>query len=165
MERVWAPWRMEYILNVKPDHCILCIDSDPANDRELLVLHRTALSFVMLNRFPYSNGHLMVSPYRHVSGLNDLTDDELMDIMKNVRLCGNILTKLASTQGLNIGVNIGKAAGAGVDSHLHIHIVPRWTGDTNFMTVINDLRVMPENLFDTYDTLLPGFAAHDSFLP
>ena len=119
----------------------------------------------MLNRFPYSNGHLMVSPHRHVSNLDDLGDDELLDLMKNVRLCANILTEIAAPQGLNIGVNLGKAAGAGVDDHLHIHIVPRWTGDTNFMTVVSDLRVMPENLLDTYDTLLPAFAAHDSSLP
>jgi ATP adenylyltransferase len=112
----------------------------------------------MLNRYPYSNGHLMVSPFRHVASLEALTDEELLDLMKCVRLCCRILSNVAATQGFNVGINVGKAAGAGVDDHLHVHVVPRWTGDTNFMTVISDLRVMPENLLATYDLLLPAFA-------
>jgi ATP adenylyltransferase len=156
---------MEYIRNDKTEHCILCIEDATATDRELLVLHRTTLSFVMLNRYPYSNGHLMVSPKRHLSNLSDLSDEESLDLMKTVSFSADVLLKIAAPQGLNIGVNIGKAAGAGIDAHLHIHIVPRWMGDTNFMTVINDLRVMPENLLDTYDTLLPGFTSHGTSIP
>jgi ATP adenylyltransferase len=159
MERLWAPWRMEYILAEKPDECILCVGTDTARDRERLVLYRTSLSTVMLNRFPYSNGHLMVSPLRHTAGLDALDDTELLDLMKTVRLCCRILYEIAAPQGINVGINIGQAAGAGVDDHLHLHVVPRWSGDTNFMTVVGDLRVMPENLLTSYDRLLPSFAA------
>ena len=158
MERIWAPWRMEYILADKPEGCILCVASYPSGDRDRLILHRTASSFVMLNRYPYSNGHLMVSPFRHVASLEALTDEELLDLMKCVRLCCRILSDAAATQGFHIGINVGKAAGAGVDDHLHVHVVPRWAGDTNFMTVIGDVRVMPENLLASYDLLLSAFA-------
>lgn len=158
MERVWAPWRMEYIRNDKPAAgCILCLGSDSGNDRERLVLHRTSSSFVMLNRFPYSNGHLMVSPLRHLSTLEDLTDEELCDLTRTVRLACRVLTTASSPQGINLGANFGKAAGAGIDDHLHIHLVPRWNGDTNFMTVIGDIRVMPENLSATYGILSQAF--------
>lgn len=158
MERIWAPWRMEYILADKPEGCIFCVSSDSSGDRDRLIVHRTASSFVMLNRYPYSNGHLMASPFRHVASLEALTDEELFDLMKCVRLCCRILSDVAATQGFNVGINAGKAAGAGVDDHLHVHVVPRWAGDTNFMTVIGDVRVMPENLLASYDLLLPAFA-------
>lgn len=159
MERIWAPWRMEYLLADKADGCILCITHNTASDRDLLILHRTSLSFVMLNRYPYSSGHLMVCPYRHVASIADLTDEELLDMMTSVKLGCSILESVASPDGINVGINMGKAAGAGVDDHLHIHVVPRWNGDTNFMTVISDVRVMPENLLSTYDLLLPAFHA------
>jgi ATP adenylyltransferase len=150
---------MEYILAAKPEGCILCIGADTSRDRERLVLHRTPLSSVMLNRYPYSNGHLMVSPLRHTAALQDLSDGELLDLMRTVRRCCCILDTVAAPQGINVGVNMGKAAGAGVDDHLHLHVVPRWAGDTNFMTVIGDLRIMPENLMTTYERLQPLFAA------
>lgn len=160
MERVWAPWRMEYIRNDKPPGgCVLCIGSDDRTDAERLVLHRTPLSFVMLNRYPYSNGHLMVSPLRHLSTMDDLTDEELCDLTRTLRLACRVLTRASSPQGINLGANLGKAAGAGIDDHLHIHLVPRWTGDTNFMTVIGDIRVMPENLSVTYGLLVEAFRA------
>jgi ATP adenylyltransferase len=162
MDRIWAPWRIEYILNDKPAECILCEEGDGACDRERLILLRTPHSLVMVNRYPYTNGHLMIAPRRHTADMGALTPDEMLDLFKTLDLCRVILQDAASPQGFNIGMNLGRAAGAGVDDHLHIHIVPRWNGDTNFMTVLGDLRVMPENLFRTYDNLLPLFnAAHD----
>ena len=159
MERIWAPWRMDYIVNEKPAGCIFCVSNNGGEqDRQSLILCRTPLSLVMLNRYPYNNGHLMVAPLRHTADLNELSPDEMLDLFETLRRCRNILQDTASPQGFNIGINLGKASGAGVDEHLHIHIVPRWNGDTNFMSVISDLRVMPENLQCTYDKLLPGFA-------
>lgn len=157
MERIWAPWRIDYIVNEKPSGCIFCIPSEKTDDRENLILYRTPFSFVMLNRYPYNNGHLLVAPFRHTADLDDLSDEEMLDLFAAVRRCRNILRDAASPQGFNIGINLGKAAGAGVDEHIHIHIVPRWNGDTNFMSVVDDLRVMPENLKSTYEKLLPGF--------
>ncbi len=159
MERLWAPWRIEYILADKPAGCIFCVGDSRERDRERLILHRGFASLVMLNRYPYTNGHLMVAPYRHTSDLDQLSDAEMLDLFKTVRLCRSILQQTASPQGFNIGVNLGRAAGAGVDEHIHIHIVPRWNGDTNYMSVIADIRVMPENLLTTYDRLLPAFQA------
>lgn len=157
MERLWAPWRMEYIRNSEGGGCVFCIGSDAGTDRERLVLCRTPHSFVIMNRYPYSNGHLMVAPFRHTAELNDLTDDEMLDLFKTLSLCRNVLRETLRPGGFNVGINLGRDAGAGVDDHLHIHIVPRWQGDTNFMTVIADLRVIPEELRTTYDTLRPAF--------
>jgi ATP adenylyltransferase len=160
MERLWAPWRMEYILGERPDHCIFC-DLGEADDRDRLILCRTTCSFVMLNRYPYTNGHMMIAPYRHTADLDELTDDEMLDLFKTVAICRNVLQHAAAPQGFNVGINLGRAAGAGVDEHLHLHIVPRWSGDTNYMSVLADIRVMPENLTATYDALLPGFRGVD----
>ncbi len=157
MERLWAPWRMEYILLDKPEECIFCVPECPECDRERLILHRTPLSLVMLNRYPYTNGHLMIAPRRHTSEMDTLSAKEMLDLFETLRLCRRVLEETASPQGFNIGINLGRAAGAGIDEHLHIHIVPRWNGDTNYMTVIDDIRVMPENLLTTYDRLFPGF--------
>lgn len=158
MERLWAPWRIEYILNDKPNGCIFCPVEGVA-DRERLILHRSPLSLVMLNRYPYTNGHLMVSPLRHTADMDSLSEAEMLDLFRTVRLSRRVLEEAAAPQGFNIGINLGKAAGAGVDEHIHIHIVPRWNGDTNYMSVISDVRVMPENLFTTYEKLLPDFVA------
>ena len=159
MQRLWAPWRMEYIVNDKETACIFCIDNNEDRDRELLILHRSILSLVMLNRYPYTNGHLLIAPIRHTADMNSLSDAEMLDLFKTLSLCRSILQDVAAPQGFNIGINLGRAAGAGVDEHLHLHIVPRWNGDTNFMSVLADLRVMPENLLTTYDSLLPAFIA------
>ncbi len=159
MERLWAPWRMEFILNEKPPGCIFCLGEKKSEDSDKvrLILRRDSLTFIMMNRYPYTCGHLLVSPYRHVGALQDLLPDEMLQLFENVRLACGLLSKVISPQGFNIGINVGKAAGAGVDDHLHIHVVPRWVGDSNFMTVISDVRVMPENLSATYDKLLPEF--------
>ncbi len=157
MKRVWAPWRMEYIANNKDKGCIFCVSPENADEREKLIMHRTTHSIVMLNRYPYTNGHLMIAPRRHTADMNELSEDEMLDLFKVLRLCRNVLQETAAPQGFNVGINLGKAAGAGVDEHMHIHIVPRWNGDSNFMTVIGDIRVMPENLLNSYDRLLPVF--------
>ena len=159
MKRLWAPWRIEYITMEKPRECIFCLREERAKDRDNLVLHRTPLALVMLNRYPYTNGHLLISPHRHVADLNALTTEEQLDLFHLIRMGCNVLTEAAAPQGFNIGMNLGKAAGAGVDEHLHFHVVPRWNGDTNFISVVADLRVMPENLLATYDRLLPCFSA------
>lgn len=152
---------MEYILNQKAEGCIFCRSEDKEKDRDDLVLHRSGHSYVMMNRYPYCNGHMLVSPYRHVADLEKLSSEEMLDLFATVAKCCKVLTEKFLPQGFNIGINLGKAAGAGVDDHLHVHIVPRWVGDTNYMTVIADVRVMPENLMATYDKLLPGFLSVD----
>lgn len=165
MERVWAPWRMDYILDEKPSGCIFCLPERTEGDRQHLVLHRTPLSLVMLNRYPYTNGHLMVAPRRHTADMDALSDPEMLDLFRTVRLCRGILEEEASPQGFNIGLNLGRAAGAGIEDHLHVHIVPRWNGDTNFMTVVADLRVVPEGLLAAYDKLYPRFASRPQQVP
>lgn len=150
---------MDYILDEKPHGCIFCLDARTDEDRQNLVLYKTPLSLVMLNRYPYTNGHLMVAPRHHTAELDSLTDVEMLDLFRTVRLCRSVLEEEASPQGFNIGLNLGRAAGAGIEDHLHIHIVPRWNGDTNFMTVVADVRVVPEGLLTTYDRLYPRFAA------
>lgn len=157
MERLWAPWRMEYITDDKFHGCIFCSGPEQATDRERLILWRSPLSLVMMNRYPYSNGHLMVSPNRHTADLNTLSAEEMLDLFETLRLCRNILQENLSPQGFNIGLNLGRAAGAGIEEHLHFHIVPRWGGDANFMTVVAEVRVIPEHLLATYDKLLPAF--------
>jgi len=158
MERLWAPWRIDYIVNTKPTGCIFCVPSERENDRQSLILCRTPFSLVMLNRYPYNNGHLMIAPFRHTADMDELSEEEMLDLFSTLRRCRKVLQEIASPQGFNIGINLGKAAGAGVDEHIHIHIVPRWNGDTNFMSVIGDLRVMPENLDRTYEKLFPEFS-------
>lgn len=154
MERIWAPWRMSYIKTLNNDEgCIFCAAWNSDNDREKLVLERSEHSLIMLNLFPYTNGHMMAAPKRHTSNLDELSDIELLDLMKTVRRARNLLQKVARPDGFNVGINLGRGAGAGIEDHLHIHVVPRWIGDANFMTVIGDIRVIPEGLMITYDQL------------
>lgn len=154
MERIWAPWRMTYISNANhEDGCIFCRAVEADNDRERLVLARREYSLIMLNRYPYTCGHLMVAPLRHTAEMDDLNDNELLDLMRGVRRSCALLRQVANPEGFNIGINLGKAAGAGVEEHLHIHIVPRWNGDTNFMSVVGDVRVIPEGLMESFDRL------------
>lgn len=155
MDRLWAPWRMEYLSKAGAQGCVFCRQGD---DRELLVLRRTPRVLVMLNGYPYSNGHLMVAPVRHTADLDALSDREMLELLRSVALCRRVLTRASAPQGFNIGLNLGKAAGAGVEDHLHLHVVPRWNGDSNFMSVVAEVRVLPESLRATYDRLLPFFA-------
>lgn len=152
MERIWAPWRMEYISNATHDKgCIFC--PLETSDRERLILARSRFSLLMLNRFPYTGGHMMAAPVRHTAELDDLSDEELLDLMRILSTGRSLLQRVANPDGFNIGINLGRAAGAGVEEHLHIHIVPRWNGDSNFMTVVGDLRIIPESLDAVYDQL------------
>lgn len=159
MDRIWAPWRIGYITADKPAGCVFCVGDGDAGDRDRLILYRSTFSFIIMNLYPYTNGHLMVIPYRHTSALDDLDDAELLDFMQTLRLARRCLELAFSPQGFNIGMNLGHAAGAGVEEHLHFHVVPRWHGDTNFMTVTADLRVIPEAMQATYDNLATVFAS------
>ncbi|MEN6372677.1 MAG: HIT domain-containing protein [Armatimonadota bacterium] len=153
MERIWAPWRVQYISAEKEDGCIFCDKPKQEKDKENYILHRGDQALLMLNAYPYNNGHLMVAPYRHVADISDLTDDELLSIMHLVSLGKQALAKAFSPDGYNIGINMGKTAGAGIADHIHVHIVPRWNGDTNFMPVIADTKVMPQALSNTFDQI------------
>lgn len=153
MDRLWAPWRIEYIKGEKPTGCLFCQRAAEDRDRQNLILWRSERGFVILNRYPYTNGHLMVAPYTHVPSLEDLAPDALAELMGMVQRCVRLLRRAMRPDGFNIGINLGEAAGAGVADHVHIHVVPRWSGDTNFMPVLADVRVMPEALENTYDTL------------
>jgi ATP adenylyltransferase len=159
MKQLWAPWRIEYILSPKPDGCVFCIPLHSEEDEQRLVLYRGQHSFVIMNIFPYNCGHLMVTPYRHISNLQEVTEDESSEVMKLLRQCSNILQDCFQCHGQNLGLNIGEAAGAGIREHLHFHIVPRWNGDSSFMAVLDEVRVMPEHLLATYARLKPFFDA------
>jgi len=148
-KQLWAPWRLEYIAEADEEsECIFC-RAAAADDEEGLVVHRGEHAFVLLNKFPYASGHLMVASYRHVGELGDLTDEEALEVH---RLAERGLTALAETyapQGYNLGWNLGRIAGAGIVDHVHLHVVPRWAGDTNFMPVLADVKVLPEHLSET----------------
>ena len=157
MERLWAPWRLAYVTGASGgiDDCIFCHASEPGRDELVLVRGRT--SYVILNLYPYNNGHLMVVPNRHVATLASTTGDEQVELMRYTRHAEIALTEAYTPQGINIGVNLGRPAGAGVLDHLHVHLVPRWNGDTNFMTVVGNVRVLPEDLGATARKLRPIF--------
>ena len=153
-ERLWAPWRLSYIEKPTPHGGCFFVDL-PAqtNDRENLILFLGKTAFVMLNGFPYTSGHLMVAPYKHTAEMSELDDAELLEINKLLARSLGWLKAAYKPDGFNIGVNLGRSAGAGVPSHIHWHIVPRWDGDTNFMTVVGEVRVLPQSLQDSYDRL------------
>jgi ATP adenylyltransferase len=157
MDRLWAPWRLAYVTAAPPTStdCIFC-DAFKSADAELTVF-RGPHAFVILNLYPYNNGHLMVVPNRHVNALALLTPDEQNEMMALTSLSEMALTEEYRPQGINVGINLGRAAGAGIENHLHIHLVPRWTGDTNFMTAIGETRVLPEDLPKTAKRLRPIF--------
>jgi ATP adenylyltransferase len=149
---------MEYILsNEKADSCVLCPGSDRSKDAERLILRAGPKSLVIMNKYPYINGHLLVAPNRHVGALGDLADDEMLDLMRLVRNSVDILGEHMGPEGFNVGLNLGRVAGAGMEDHLHFHIVPRWNGDTNFMAVLGDVRVIPQHIRETYNELRPYF--------
>ncbi|HPI73985.1 MAG TPA: HIT domain-containing protein [bacterium] len=157
MKKLWAPWRMEYILQEKPSGCIFCDKPKQNQDRENLILHRGAACFVIMNFYPYNNGHLMVVPYRHSADLDALTAAEQSEMMSLLGRCTTILTQQLKPHGFNIGMNLGRTAGAGIDDHLHFHIVPRWSGDTNFMPVTGHTKVLSQGLQESWDQLKPWF--------
>jgi ATP adenylyltransferase len=153
VEHIWAPWRVEFILGEKPKGCILCQRPKEKDDKSNLVLYRGKENFVILNRFPYNPGHLMISPYRHVPSLEEMTDAEMQEHFDLVRRSTKALRQAFRPAAFNIGINIGRAAGAGIGDHIHTHVVPRWDGDTNFMPVLADTRILPEALAATYQKL------------
>ena len=153
MKQIWAPWRIEYIRMQKPAGCILCDKPEQKDDVANYILYRGDNNFVIMNSYPYNPGHLMVAPYRHVANLEELTDAERHEHFDIVSRSIKLLKEVFGPAGFNIGMNIGKVAGAGIDDHIHTHIVPRWQGDTNFMPVIADVRVVPEALAETYKKL------------
>ena len=153
MERLWAPWRLEYITGEQIEGCIFCVFPQQDDDRGNRILYRGKHAYVIMNAFPYSNAHLLIPPYRHVADLSELTDEESLDVMRLAQMSIRVLKEAVRPDGLNIGVNQGTAAGAGIADHIHMHIVPRWNGDTNFMPVFADVKVIPEALEATYDKL------------
>ena len=156
MEQIWAPWRMPYILQAEKGGCFLCEKPREEKDESNLILYRGKGNFIILNAFPYNPGHLMVAPYRHLGRLEDLTDVESEEHFSMIKLGVKLLTEVISPAGFNIGVNLGKVAGAGLDDHIHTHIVPRWQGDTNFMPAVATTKVLPEALAETYKKLKDG---------
>lgn len=162
MKRLWTPWRMEYLKapkGVETGGCIFCdkLRAPTEQDRDNLVLLRGARAFVMLNLYPYANGHMLVAPYQHSGDLESLDGETLKEVMLLVNKGIRALKRTMNPQGFNVGANIGRAAGAGVEDHVHLHVVPRWVGDTNFMPVLSDTRMIPELLPQTYDMLLAAF--------
>lgn len=149
-EQIWAPWRLSYIVTTKdqpPEGCFLCrIAADPASDTDNLVIARGARTLTVLNRYPYNNGHLLVAPLSHKANLEDLDDEELLEGMQSLTAMTRLIRQRMSAEGFNIGVNLGRIAGAGVPGHLHWHLVPRWSGDTNFMPVLANVNVIPQSL-------------------
>lgn len=165
MQHLWAPWRMQFIeeLRDKSRGCVFCEHQKDGDDKERLILHRGKTSFVMMNRYPYNNGHLLIIPYRHVAKLSDLNPEEHLEMMGLCAGSADIMSKAIEAEGFNCGLNLGKIAGAGIADHVHMHIVPRWLGDTNFLPVLADTHSMPEYLGQTYDRLIEGFKAlHDA---
>lgn len=157
-EYLYSPWRLDYVSTAKEPGCILCRHKDRSKDKEHLILHRAPHCFVMQNLYPYNNGHLMVVPYDHCDRLSLLTAEQRADLMETVALCERVLKEVYSCDGINVGLNLGEAAGAGIAEHLHIHLVPRWKGDSNFMSVVSGLRVIPESFASSYERLQAGFA-------
>ncbi len=159
MSNLWAPWRINYILGPKADECVLCIGTDKTLDPDKQVLYRGKHCFAIMNKYPYCNGHIMVAPYGHVADISALEPKVAAELMSLIQASAKILKEHFKCSGMNIGINIGEAAGAGVREHLHCHLVPRWVGDSNFMAVLADVRTIPQHLTETYRALLPKFSA------
>ena len=157
-ERLWAPWRLEYIKGPKDDECIFCAGPAAGDDAAKYIVHRGEHCFAILNAFPYNNGHLMISPYRHVPSIEELDDDALLELMTLTQRSLRALRTAYAPEGFNLGINQGKIAGAGVEHHVHLHVVPRWGADTNFMPVIGNTRLLPEALRDSYAQLVEAFS-------
>jgi ATP adenylyltransferase len=159
--RIWAPWRLPYVKDASKDsesECLFCAKPAQGDDEASLIVHRERLCYVMLNLFPYTNGHLMIAPFEHVATLPELDPDTLAEMMALTQRAMAALEREYSPHGYNVGFNQGRVAGAGVEHHIHMHIVPRWGGDTNYMPVLADTRVMPQSLEQSYEALRKGFA-------
>ena len=155
-ERIWAPWRLKYVKDASKDseqECIFCAKPNAGDDAENLIVHRGDRCFVILNLFPYTNGHLMVAPYDHIATLPEVDAETIAEMMALAQRSMRALEEVYEPHGYNVGFNQGRVAGAGVEHHIHMHVVPRWGGDTNFMPVLADARVMPQSLADSYEAL------------
>lgn len=161
MEQLWAPWRMSFIKSEKNVGCIFCAKPKENQDEKNFILHKNHSAMVMMNIFPYNYAHLLVSPYEHVNGIDLLPKETLAGLMNTLQASVSILKETLQPEGFNIGMNMGKSAGAGIEDHIHFHIVPRWNGDTNFMPLLAEVKVMPEHLESTYRKLLPQFKARN----
>jgi len=164
LKPLWAPWRIDYILGEKPGGCIFCdkVKQDPSEDRAGGILLRGEFAFVMLNAYPYNPGHVMISPYDHVDTLEKVPPEPLAEVMVLTRLSEIAIREAVNPNGFNVGINVGRAAGAGIEEHLHLHLLPRWMGDVNFMPAVGGVHVIPEALLATYDKLRPAFDRLDA---
>lgn len=158
-QRIWAPWRLRYVSNAKNiTDCVFCAKPDEGDDRKALIVHRGERCYVILNLFPYTSGHLMIAPFEHVGRLQEIeaaVTSELMDLAQQAM---SRMEDVYDPEGFNVGINQGRVAGAGVEGHIHLHVVPRWAGDNNYMPVLADTRVMPQSLEESYDALRGGFS-------
>lgn len=158
MDRLWTPWRFDYISKVdQTSSCVFCGILEESDDTANLVLYRGRSVYAVMNLFPYTTGHLLIVANRHISCLNDASDEELTDFILLSRRCENALRREYHPNGFNMGFNVGKAAGAGIEAHLHMHVLPRWVGDSNFVSVVGETRILPEELATTYQRLSPYF--------
>jgi len=154
MDWLWSPWRYRYVTKASPsDACIFCGKSSASQDEENLIVFRGERNFVLLNLFPYTSGHLMIAPYAHISTLGEAEEETLFEMMRLARRTEQNLRSAYQPQGMNLGMNLGECAGAGIAGHIHLHMLPRWTGDANFMTTIGETRVVPEDIQETYRKL------------
>jgi ATP adenylyltransferase len=157
-QRIWAPWRLRYVKDAKhSDECVFCTKPTDGDDRQALIVHRGERCFVILNLFPYTNGHLMIAPFEHVGRLQEIEQDVTAEMMTLSRQAMSRLEEVYEPEGFNVGMNQGRVAGAGVEGHIHLHVVPRWAGDNNYMPVLADTRVMPQSLEESYDAMVGGF--------
>jgi ATP adenylyltransferase len=157
-ERIWAPWRLKYVKDANAsDECIFCTKPESGDDRQALIAHRGESCFVILNLFPYTNGHLMVSPFAHIGRFQDIPPEVTAEMNALAQRSMGILEDVYGPEGFNLGINQGRIAGAGVEGHIHLHVVPRWAGDNNYMPVIADTKVMPQSLEESYDAIKEGF--------
>ncbi|MEJ2568683.1 MAG: HIT domain-containing protein [candidate division WOR-3 bacterium] len=154
MKKIFAPWRYKYVKNPNSEGCIFCRAASSDNDRKSGVLFRGKFSFVIMNKYPYNNGHIMIAPYKHTGNFGEINEDEMLEMSVIIQKWQKIIQKAMKPDGFNIGMNIGKIAGAGFENHLHYHIVPRWSGDTNFMPIIGETKIVPMSIDEAYDILL-----------
>jgi len=158
MDFLWTPWRYRYVTTTgEGGECIFCAAAQASDDQKTLVVHRAARSFVILNRFPYTSGHLMIVPYEHAAALEELSDETLVELIRLARDSVKHLQRAYHPEGLNLGMNLGRSAGAGIAGHVHLHVLPRWAGDTSFITTVGETRVVPEDLEVTWEKLRRAF--------
>ncbi|HTA45491.1 MAG TPA: HIT domain-containing protein [Bryobacteraceae bacterium] len=157
MDYLWSPWRLPYLTGHKPEGCIFCQMAEAHRDEETFIVHRAEHNFIVLNRFPYTNGHLMIVPYRHAADLAGISEEAAAELISLTRAAERHLRWIYHPDGLNLGMNIGESAGAGIAGHIHMHVLPRWTGDANFMTTVGQTRVLPEELSVSWRKLKEAF--------